>query len=79
MKLMKSTLAIGFTTLLVACAGGGSSEGSTDGSAAAPVDAAAVETARDDALSAEKENHEMRKEIFEMKGKLGISTEEESE
>lgn len=77
MKLMKSTLAVGFSLLMIACSGGPS--GGTDGSADAPADAAAVDTAKNDALSAEKDNHEMRKEIFELKGKLGISTEEEAE
>lgn len=78
MKLHKSLLALGFALLLSACAGGNSSSSLQEG-ADAPVDKEAVTEAKDEAMNAEKENHEMRKEIFEMKGKLGISTEEESE
>lgn len=74
-----STLGVSLsvTLSLMACASG--PDNGTEGSSGAPVDAAAVDTAKNDALSAEKDNHEMRKEIFELKGKLGISTEEDSE
>ena len=76
MKLFIKSLAVASTLTLIACGGGGAQSGLTDGGS---IDAGTVDSAKDEALAAEKDNHEKRKEIFELKGKLGIFTDDETE
>ncbi len=77
MKLLIKSLAVATTLTLIACgAGGGAQSGMGGGES---IDEETVGAAKDDALAAEKSNHEKRKEIFELKGKLGISIDEETE
>ena len=70
---MKSYLLALSALFLLACTGGPSAETDlSDQPDETQVDANQVKTAADEALAATKENHEMRKEIFELKGKLGL-------
>lgn len=77
--------------MLIACAGsrgasaGGESESQSlnaDGTPAAPKEEITEDKLKDahaDAIKATEENHELRRQIFEAKNKLGIPVEQEAE
>jgi len=63
---------------------GTGSEGSVnaEGKPAAPkedIDSDKLKKAQDDAMSAENENHELRRQIFDAKNKLGMPVEQSEE
>ncbi len=91
-QLWKLALASFCAISLAACAGsrqGGDSnyedsEYSEDGAAAAPgkaqqVDEDELKKTQEEAFKATEENHELRRQIFEAKTKLGISTQTQEE
>ena len=83
----KTLLALSLSMLLLAgCAGsksglsdGGGDGSSADGPAAKPTSAKELDKTAKEALALENENHELRREIFESKNKLGIAVEIEDE
>jgi len=63
-------------------AGGSQASGSTSAKAAPPkedVDSAKVKKAQDAALDQEKDNHEIRHQIFDAKNKLGMPTDQSAQ
>lgn len=86
-KILGSCLVLG-AIFLSSCAGskggaGGDTGGDTGSTEAAPaepaLDSAKVKAAEDEAYGAVKKNNERRREIFELKTKLGMDTNQEPE
>lgn len=80
-KLLLAGLAVAMFTACAGSSGGGAaSEGGEGGGAAAQeekkevIDEAKLKTAETEATTLTTENHELRRQIFEAKNKLGMST-----
>ena len=83
-KLILASLTLALFTACAGSSGGSGDEGGAEGGAAGGSGKAAVQKEHidenklkkneDEAMAVTEENHKLRKEIFEAKNKLGIST-----